>query len=387
MAYLSGALRVSTANDSGAGGARSHVLGLIGGLEQIGWRVHRYIAGDELAKQSIQTTSPIAKRMPMWAVDTARLALRFSLRRKALHSVPADVQFVYERFASFQALGLAFQRRGVPWVLETNGPFFYEAAIERDFMAYKRLARRMEIAAYRSADAVVCVSNALRRIVTEIAQVPESKCLTIPNGVDTDRFDPQVVDQLRLSDHFTVGYVGALIPWQGLNHMLYALSQVRKDGLNVHLVVVGDGSAKADLTALVQHLHLQSAVTFTGQVPWQDVPRYIAGFDVCFSGQQMMQIGAMYHSPLKLYEYLAMGKPVIASSFEDATRLIDEGINGFLFNPADEESLTRAIIAAHAVIGTRAPFNASIRDHIVSHHSWLARTEELLSGLQALGVV
>lgn len=123
---------------------------------------------------------------------------------------------------------------------------------------------------------------------------------------------------------------------------------------------------------------------FVGRVPSDEAPGYIAGFDVGFSGQQGMKIGAMYHSPLKLYEYLSMGKPVIASAFDDARRLLGGGDAGFLFAPRDTEDLARAMKEAYHARSSFAGLAVPLREEILRHHSWEARVREMIPRVERI---
>jgi glycosyltransferase involved in cell wall biosynthesis len=131
-------------------------------------------------------------------------------------------------------------------------------------------------------------------------------------------------------------------------------------------------------------LGIAANVSFVGQVPWPDVPQYIAGFDVGYTGQIQLQVGKMYHSPLKLYEYMAMAKPVIASAFEDAQRAIQDGETGFLFEPGNKEDLKRALTRAYQVREQLPIMGHQAREITVAQHSWIARIKTMMESLEAI---
>ncbi len=131
-------------------------------------------------------------------------------------------------------------------------------------------------------------------------------------------------------------------------------------------------------------LELAGNVKFVGQVPGNAVPDYIAGFDVGYSGHQQLQIGTMYHSPLKIYEYMAMGKPVVASAFADAIEAIKDGETGFLFQSGDKESLKAALRKAYANRESLPEIGSKAREEIIANYSWNARVEMMLAKIQDL---
>lgn len=385
LGYLSAAPRVTTDPQAEASGPRSHVLGVIDAFQALGWEVHPFIVGDRMPKSvhSTQARDQISGgRLRTLGADFARLGMSAVNRRRAWQELGETVTVVYERFALLQALGPIFQRHGIPWILETSGPFFYEAKSERNSLVLTELARRKELAAYRNCDVLVCVSQSLKELILEHAAIEPDKIAVIPNGVDTDFFDPTAHSPIRLQPSgqmFTVGYVGSVIAWQSLDLLLQATAYLRHaEGLAIQLVIVGDGPARSKLVHLADDLKIGKSVTFAGLQPRATIPSYIAGFDIGYSGQNAMQIGRMYHSPLKLYEYLAMGKPVLASAYDDATAATQGGEFGQLFEPGDLDSLIDGLRRAYQQYETSKQRAHEIRCATIRHHSWRARIEQLL---------
>jgi glycosyltransferase involved in cell wall biosynthesis len=375
LGYLSGAPRVTTRSGSDASGPRAHVLGVIDGFERRGWTVSRYIVGDRMPGVVARDGEALVSRNRAWTLvaDLARLGLRYRHSRGAWGALGGRVDWVYERFALFQALGAPFARRGIPWILETNALLTEEASHERNSVVLTALAARLEREAYHACTMLVAISEALaERIVAEMG-VPRDKILVVPNGVDVHRFDPARVSARPSAPAFTVLFVGSLAPWQGLDVLLHAAAGVPE----VHVTIAGDGPERTALGALSDQLGLQERVRFLGRVAPDDVPALIAGSDVCYSGH------SAFRSPLKLYEYMAMGRPVISSAVPDASAALVDGQSGFLFPPGDVEGLTRALREAHAqrecldVMGRRA------RQAAVEHHSWEARVEGICASVEA----
>lgn len=381
LGYLSAAPRVSTRPDAEAGGPRSHVLGVIRAFEALGWRVEPFVVGDRMparvtgrGSEKALSSGPLRTLM----ADAVRLGMGALNARRARCELEGRVDWVYERFAILQSLGRVFRRGGTPWILETNGFFSDEARTERKSLVLTGLARKLEVSAYRRCDVLVCVSNALKEIVVQKAGVHPGKVLVVPNGVDAALFDPARHEPRRLFEGFTVGFVGALLAWQGLDRLLEAAAGLRNRGLPIHITIVGDGPVREELEELARNLGIGAAVRFVGRVPQDEVPPYIAGFDVGFSGQHPSRIGAMYHSPLKLYEYLSMGRPVVASAFEDARALVRGDEAGFLFDPEDPGDLERALEKAYLARSSFAGASTRIRSEVVRRHSWEARVREMI---------
>jgi glycosyltransferase involved in cell wall biosynthesis len=304
--------------------------------------------------------------------------------RRARRLLRGRVDIVYERFGAFQALGAGCQKDGVPWVLETNGPLFYEAKIERKSLVLSGLARYLENRAYQQCDLLVCISHKLRDTLVDLCDVPVEKIVVIPNGVDTEFFDPTRYEPERPFPGFTVGFVGNLYAWAGLDLLFEAVAELHREGVDIHVVVVGDGFMRHRLEDQVRALGLNERVLFVGRLPRPAVPPYIAGFDVGYSGQVRLQLGEMYHSPLKIYEYMSMAKPVVASAFDDARRVITDGSNGFLFEPGDKGSLKQALRRSWEAVSELDQMGRRARTYVIAHHSWTMRVQMLLTEVERL---
>lgn len=387
LGYLSGALRVSTDPQAEAGGPRSHVLGVIQAFQTVGWDVKPYIVGDRVPREWVKKSpekTVSGSYVRTLAADFVRLLLSVKNSRQAWQELGGQVDWVYERFACYQSLGKKFKQRNIPWILETSGPFFYEAKLERKSIVLSDIERKLELKAYREADVIVCVSEALQEIIVREAKISPEKIIVVPNGVDTTFFDPACYTPKRMFKDFTVGFVGSLIAWQGLDLLLETLGQLKAEGINLSLTIVGDGPKRLDWEEKAARLGIASNVAFVGRVPRSEVPHYLAGFDVGYSGQVQMQVGQMYHSPLKLYEYMAMAKPPIASAFADAQQTVCEGKTGFLFQPNDRKDLKRALLSAFQAQDTLSKMGNLARKEIESNHSWVARVKFLVKNVERI---
>jgi len=384
LGYLSGAPRVSTRPDSESSGPRSHVTGVIGAFEELGWEVHPFILGNRISSKLSRRSEGLMHRSRAHALtaDLGRLAMRVLSARAAWRELGGRVDWVYERLGSFQALGRRFQRQGAVWILESNALVFREASVERRSSVLTSLARRLEFQAYRECDVIVVISEMLKELICAEAGVAKNKVVAVPNGVNTRIFDPSRYTARRLFPGFTVGFVGRLNAWQALELLLHAVKELREEqDLDINVAIVGDGVMKNEWSSLVSTLGLEKAVQFTGQIKFDEVPSYIAGFDTGYSGQVDLKTAGMYLSPLKLYEYLAMAKPVVAAEFADARRLIRDGETGFLFESGNKQDLKRAVREAWLSRQKLPAIGRLAREEVVAQHSWKARVAQMIEDI------
>ncbi|MCB2012171.1 MAG: glycosyltransferase, partial [Geminicoccaceae bacterium] len=153
-------------------------------------------------------------------------------------------------------------------------------------------------------------------------------------------------------------------------------------GLRTAFVVIGDGAMRRDWEGKAGELGIAGRVRFVGQVPGDRIARHMAGFDIGYAGAKVMEIGRMYHSPIKLYEYMAMAKPVLAAAFDDARSLVEGRGTGFLFEPGSKDDLKRALIEAHERRGDLAGMGVEARQLIEREHSWQVRSAVMIDELQ-----
>jgi glycosyltransferase involved in cell wall biosynthesis len=388
LGYVCGALRVSTHENAEAVGPRAHVVGFMNGLNSVGVSPRTYLAGDQSSIRRMGRVSDETMRGSMakrYLIDAARLGFRYAARQKAVAALGA-VDIVYERQATFQDLGRPFQRKGSKWIIESNGPFWYEAAEERHSLALVKAARRLELQAYRDADLVVAVSEALKEIIASESGRNPDRIFVLPNATDPQRFDPARVTPERVGQAPVIGFVGYLAEWAGLDVLIQAIAQLNRSKRRLGAVIVGDGPARTRLERLAISEGVDRDINFLGHVEWSRVPSLLSGMDLAFSGQREMAIGSMYHSPQKLYEYQAMGLPVVASDYPDSRALLTDRQTGFLFDGGNVTSLVETLEKALRAdslegLGSRA------RDLILESHSWEARVRTLLTELTRRGIL
>jgi glycosyltransferase involved in cell wall biosynthesis len=250
--------------------------------------------------------------------------------------------FIYERYSLWGIAGSRLARKwSIPLVLEVNSPLAYEERYYRDGLAFPTLARWAERHIWRRADLLLGVSEAFYGHFEE-ARVAQEKVRILPNAVDTSLFgiegdDDSFRRRMNLGGRFVVGFVGSFKAWHGVEFLFKAFARLRGEDPCYHLLLVGDGPVRAALEDETRRLGLQGAVTFVGSVPHEDVPRYLAVIDVAVAPYP--PLGDFYYSPLKLYEYMAAGRAIVASKIGQVGEAVTDGRTGLLYQPDDAEGL------------------------------------------------
>ena len=237
-------------------------------------------------------------------------------------------------------------------------------------LVFKWLASRIERWVCSEATWTMVVLTPLKRYLEAIG-VPEGKCVVMPNGVDAERFAPRAPDMTlrdRLgipSDRCIVGFTGVLRPWHGLDLLVRAVRKMVQQGINVFLLIVGDGPYRGKLEEIVSQLGLGAAVCVTGRVPHERVPDYVGLFDVAVSPR-----ATFYASPMKVIEYMALGKPIVVPRTPNFLDIIDEGVEGVTFEDGSEISLERALSGLCTDVPLRREIGARARAKVERRLNW-----------------
>jgi glycosyltransferase involved in cell wall biosynthesis len=269
----------------------------------------------------------------------------FEALRDELKTWPVDL--IYERYALFSNAGVRLAKElGVPHILEVNAPLADEQEKMRG-LEMKNLAHEMERRIWGEANAVVVVSRPLRDFAVSRG-VPAARIHVLPNAVDPQRFigaknGAMIRAQHRLEGKRVIGFVGSLKPWHGTETLLTAFRELHAAAAQTHLLIVGDGPGREDLEKYARANGLNGAVTFTGNVPYDDIPNYIAAMDITVAPYKPQE--NFYYSPIKIFEYMIMGKPVIAGKIGQVEEVIVDSETGVLFEPGNIAQLTAALAA------------------------------------------
>jgi Glycosyltransferase len=283
-----------------------------------------------------------------------------------------QVDCIYERYALFSYAGIRLARTcGVPHILEVNAPLAYEQEKMRG-LEMKELAREAERRIMRDTDAVVVVSRHLQDFVASCG-VPKSHIHVVPNAVDPQRFaaadnGEAVRTQLQLDGKRVIGFVGSLKPWHGTETLLKAFQALHATVPQTHLLIVGDGPGREALEEYARVSDLGNAVTFTGNVSYDDIPYHIATMDITVAPYTPSE--NFYYSPIKIFEYMVMGKPVVAGRIGQVEEIITDGETGMLFEPGNIAQLTAALAQLTADVPRCHSLGARARAWVQQERTW-----------------
>jgi glycosyltransferase involved in cell wall biosynthesis len=281
---------------------------------------------------------------------------------------------LYERYSLFGWGGIELARRhGIPLMLEVNDPLCREQAGYEKF-TLTTMAERMEREIICGADAVIAISTWVKNWVVSLG-VDEQNVHVVPNGVSlklfADRSNSQTVRQrYNLGTERLIGFVGSFQRWHDVEGLLQAFSMLYADDHNLRLLLVGDGDQREALEESCLQLGLGSAVIFTGSVPHESVPEYIAAMDVAVAPYNWKE--DFYGSPLKLFEYMAAGKPTVAAAIGQIEEVIEHGKTGWLYPSGNHEKLAHGLASLLYSPELSSEMSQAASQKILTDHTWKA---------------
>ena len=370
------------------GGSVAHTAGVIGGLQQAGVEVVA-VASDELAGVSAATQ---LVRPECWLDGLGREAeeLLFNLAFTRVAWACARQHrpdLLYQRHTAFNITGALMARLfDIPLVLEFNSSEVWKGQHWGGLRLFA-LARLVERINLRAADRVVVVSRTLRDQLVEQGLVEPNRVVVNPNGVDPQRFRPdlggaRVRRRLGVQSSTVVGFSGTFGVWHGIPTLAAALPRVLAARPQVRFLLIGDGPLRPVVDDAVREQGLNQRVVLTGQVPLVQMPEYLAACDVLVSPHARQVDGAeFFGSPTKLYEYMAAGRPIVASGIGQIGEVLADGETALLVPPDDPEALVAAILRLVDDACLRSRLAAAARCQAEREHTWRGNAERLLRAL------
>jgi glycosyltransferase involved in cell wall biosynthesis len=378
-------LRSTPGPGTQAGGAASHIKGVIEGLLELGASVevisNDVLIGLDPAKLLITTIDPESLGTTRAVFDINNNAV---FTNRAVHLVEqSQPDFIYQRYARFSWAGSAASLRSRrPLFLEYNGSEVWVGK-HWDRVSKLDLLARYERLNLAAASRIFVVSEVERHNLLRDGVAPE-KIVVNPNGVDTDVFRPAIGGE-RVRAHLAirdeeqlVGFVGSFGPWHGVLVFAEAIKLIPAS-VPVRFLLVGAGALQDQMKRLLKDEMETGRVIFTGTVGHADVPALLDACDVLVSPHVPLDAGAeFFGSPTKLFEYMAMGKGIVASRLGQIGEVLSHEETALLVEPGNANELSAAIVRLAESHELRETLGVAARQAAVERHTWKRNAQKIL---------
>lgn len=285
----------------------------------------------------------------------------------------------------FSAAVLA-KRFRIPLVVEADAPNRERRTYHRGFLTVPHLGEWIEKAVIRSAHMTVCVSSVARDHFIRQG-VREDLLRVIPNGADPDRL---TVDSSRLRhslgigpDRIVIGFVGSFHYWHGVDLLIELMRRMLVRYPHCVFLLVGHGGPrKPEVESFISGSPHGDRIIVTGYVPYDDIPRHLGVMDIALAPYPDTDF--FHFSPVKIYEYMAAGVPVLSSHIGQIGELITDGVDGMLCPPGDVECYTCRLSEWIEDREKRKAVGLRARRTIAENHTWAHRARAWADVLESV---
>jgi glycosyltransferase involved in cell wall biosynthesis len=372
------------------GGAASHINGFINAALKLGARIS-LVSNDHIAGLD-ENRTPLKIIWPK-PIGSTRAAFDIYNNMLFTHDAVEEIRerqpdFIYQRYSRFGWSGVeASLKTARPLFLEYNGS---EVWVGRywDRVGRLGLLERYERLNLTAAARIFVVSEVERRNLLRDG-VEDKKIVVNPNGVDAERFQPNVGGEavrreLRIEvDETLVGFVGTFGPWHGVVALAEAIKLVPKDA-RVRFLLIGNGSLRSEVERILNEAGAIHRVILTGAIEHEKVPAYLDACDVLTSPHVPLEDGSeFFGSPTKLFEYMAMGRGIVASRLGQIGDVLQHEETALLVEPGNVKELSEAIMRLINSPDLRERLGVAARREAIAKHTWTHNARRVLDAYQS----
>ncbi|TMB10022.1 MAG: glycosyltransferase family 4 protein [Deltaproteobacteria bacterium] len=293
------------------------------------------------------------------------------------------IDVIYERYSLWGHAALRFARdHSIPFLLEVNAPLRLEQAQYRA-LHNGVVAEALEAQLFQLADRVLVPSSALRDYVIGQGARP-GRVRIVCNAADPGIFRsvPRAMRNGGTREQFVIGFVGSLKPWHGIQDLLRAFVRLRRRSAAYRLLIVGDGPLRPAIEQIRRREGLTDAIRVTGNVDYARVPALVAEMDVALAPYP--RLTAFYFSPLKVYEYMAAGVPIVASAIGQVTEILTHRRTALLHPAGSINKIVDHIEELHASPRLAARLARAARHLAVKKYTWDRNAARVLAMIATL---
>jgi len=379
-----------------SGGSVGHLKGVIDGLHELGYTRH-IISTDHLV--GVKENACFHLCVPQYELGRNLPEVPALLYNDQLINFVDEgwmqwsPAFIYQRYSLGNFSGVALKTKWrVPFVCEYNGSFPWMA---RKWggkkLFHEKLLTDIELLNLKAADVIVVVSVPMKVALTE-RRIEPDKILVNPNGVNPDIYSPdvdgsQIREKYGLGGKTVIGFIGTFGRWHGAEILAEAFGRLLQEFPEyqdrVRLLMVGDGPNMSLVKDSLSKFNVTDSSILTGLVPQDEGPAYLAACDILASPHVPNPDGTpFFGSPTKLFEYMAMGKGIVASDLDQIGEILEHDRTAWMVEPGDVQSLMLGLKTLIDDQDRRIRLGKAARDEVVVKYTWQEHTRKIVEGLK-----
>lgn len=369
-------------------GAATKAKEIIGGINKLGhdatifWRTPQPNGEAKITDKVKDSLKPELQKYLHEPKKLARNLPYFFQEYHILKGKKPDILF--SRLELYNCTGTWLSKvLNIPLAVEADCPPSYEHKnfFGKEFFHVGNVSEKLELQTLRNADAVIAISNILKNYYVEQG-IASEKIHVIPNGADPDKFCPQekpkeLVEKYNLQDKIVIGWIGALVGWSGIESLLKTAVHILENYPNVAFMMIG-GGPNQDLFRKELHIRdFAPRVILSGSLPHVQIPDYLACMDVVLAPYPRLPF--WYASSMKIFEYMAAGKALVASDVGQVSDIIRDGHNGLLFDPDNTDELAKKIILLLENEPLRKQIGEQARQDLLQNYTWEHHAKQIIA--------
>lgn len=381
-----------------SGGSVGHIRGVVHGLRSLGLHTD-VVSTDHLAgiekDECFHLCRPVyglGRNLPGFPEILYNDQLLSYLNQKWKTLSPS---FVYQRYSLGNYTGVLLKRQyGIPFVCEYNGPLAWVARNwDRRKLFHEKLMIRIELLNLHAADLVVVVSRALRKELVARG-IERDKILVNPNGVDVEQYKPEVDSsavkkKYDLGKNVIIGFIGTFGKWHGAEILAEAFGRLSTDfpeyRRRAKLFMIGEGVTTPEVRRRIAQYRVADSCVLTGLVPQNEGPVHLAACDILVSPHVPNLDGTpFFGSPTKLFEYMAMGKGIVASDLEQIGEILEHEKTAWMVKPGDPEALKLGLKELIDKRELREGLGRAARQEVAANYTWKEHTRRIVDRLRVI---
>lgn len=375
------------------GGSVSHIYGVASGFKNLGKKLF-FISTDILElidklKSSVYAISPfrVIRNFP----EIPEMAYNRTLFKEACKIFDKEKPgAIYQRYSLNNYTGVTLSLRyKIPLIVEYNSSEIWTAKNWGRRLIFEGITERIEILNLRAADLIVVVSEVLREELLNRG-IEERKILVNPNGFDPEMYNPQIDgeefrERYDFGDKIIVGFIGTFGPWHGAEVLTQAIKPVIEKNSNIRFMFVGDGVRMPVVKEIIKREGVGEFVILTGLVAQEEAPKYLAACDILVSPHVPNPDGSRFFgSPTKLFEYMGMGKGIVASDLEQIGEVLEHKKTAWLVRPGDFQELAEGILKLAEDEDLRNELGRNAREEALKKYTWDKHVKRTLDKLEEI---